>query len=380
MSAIKNFDEFVRMRIAKKQTPNISRAKFLIKEAENSYSNLLVMVEKLKIDESNANLFVKSSYDVLMEMIRAKMLLDGFNASGFGAHEAEVAYMRILGFSEKDVQFADQIRFFRNGIVYYGTILDKEYAEQVVSFAESNYSKLKRMIEFKPKIAIILAGGQGERLKPLTLTTPKPLLPIKGKPIVQHIIENLHKYNINNIILAIGYKADKIKECLGDGKKLGVHIKYCIETQPLGTGGAIKEAAKGIKETFLALNGDNMADFNYDEMLKIHEKNKAKITIALYPVEDVTQYGIAELKGNRIMRFIEKPKKEEAPSNLNNAGAYFIEPEALKILPEGKSSIERDCFEKLSKEGIVYAYKHDGQWFPTDTLEKYHTAEKEWKR
>jgi mannose-1-phosphate guanylyltransferase len=225
--------------------------------------------------------------------------------------------------------------------------------------------------------AIILAGGLGERLRPLTGTTPKPLLPIKGKPIIQHAINNFKKHNIKNIILSVGYKADKIKGYFQDGKKLGVNIIYCIEDEPLGTGGAIKKAAENINETFIAINGDNLADFNWTEIIKAHRKNKAKITIALYPVEDVTKFGIAKLDKNKIIQFIEKPGKEQAPSNLNNAGAYVIEPEAIEILPEGKSSIEKDCFEKLAEKGVVYAYRHQGQWFPTDDIEKYKKADKE---
>jgi NDP-sugar pyrophosphorylase family protein len=227
----------------------------------------------------------------------------------------------------------------------------------------------------KISTAIILAGGFGTRLAPLTDTTPKPLLPVKGKPIIQYAIENLRKYGIKNIILSVGYRADEIKAYFKNGKELGVKISYCLEDQPLGTGGAIKLASKSLKEHFIVLNGDNLADFDYNKMLKAHDKNKATITIALYPVEDVTQFGIAELKGEKIVRFIEKPTLKDAPSNLNNAGAYVIEPVALGILPEGKSSIERDCFEKLcGKRGKVFAYEHSGQWFPTDDIERYKKA------
>ena len=225
--------------------------------------------------------------------------------------------------------------------------------------------------------AIILAGGLGERLRPLTDNTPKPLLPIRGIPIIEHAIDNFKKYGITNIILAIGYKSEQIKEYFGDGSKLGVNISYCIEDAPLGTGGAIKKAAENIKETFLAINGDNLCDVNWTEQIKLHRENNAKITLGLFPVEDVTQFGIARLEGNKLMEFIEKPTVEQAPSNLNNAGLYVIEPESLNILPQGKSSIERDCFEKLSSTGVVYAYKHNSQWFPTDNLEKYKKAEKE---
>lgn len=225
--------------------------------------------------------------------------------------------------------------------------------------------------------AIILAGGLGERLRPLTDKTPKPLLPIKGKSIIEHAINNFKKHKIKDIILAIGYKAEQIKEYFGDGSKFGVNISYCLEDEPLGTGGAIKKASAHINETFIAINGDNLSDFNWTEMIKFHKENNAKLTLALFPVEDVTQFGIARLEGDKLMEFIEKPTPEQAPTNLNNAGGYVIEPDALDILPEGKSNIERECFEKLSPTGIVYAYKHNSQWFPTDDLEKYKKAAKE---
>lgn len=143
MKAIRKFDEFIKENIVKKQGIDLSRARFLIKESENSYNNLLDMIEKLKLGDNNANMFVKSCYDMLMELVRAKMLLEGYNASGVGAHEAEVSYMRNLGFNETEIQFADQIRFFRNGMLYYGTILDREYAEKVLEFTKRIYPKLK---------------------------------------------------------------------------------------------------------------------------------------------------------------------------------------------------------------------------------------------
>ncbi|MBS3116570.1 hypothetical protein J4421_03145 [Candidatus Woesearchaeota archaeon] len=144
MKAIRKFEEFVKERVVKKQSIDKSRAEFLFKESENSYNYLLEKIRLMKISDINANDFVKSCYDILMELIRAKMLLNGYNASGVGWHEAEVSYLRILGFVEKDVQFADQIRFFRNGMLYYGTILDKEYAEIVIEFTKRIYSKLKK--------------------------------------------------------------------------------------------------------------------------------------------------------------------------------------------------------------------------------------------
>lgn len=146
MKRVQKFDEFIKKNIAKKQSIDKSRAEFLIKESENSYKNLLEKVHKIKLSDDNANDFIKSCYDILMELIRAKMLLEGYNASGFGAHEAEVSYMRVLGFDEKDVQFTDQMRFFRNGMLYYGTILDKEYADKVLEFTKKTHPKLKELL------------------------------------------------------------------------------------------------------------------------------------------------------------------------------------------------------------------------------------------
>lgn len=147
MRAIRNFNEFIKEGIVKKQKSDKSRAKYLIKEAERSYKLLLIKIEKLGIDDQTANDIVKSCYDILMEIIRAKMFLEGLNASGQGAHEAEVSYLRLLGFNEKNVQFMDQIRYFRNGMLYYGTMLNKEDAERIIEFTKKIYSTLKERIK-----------------------------------------------------------------------------------------------------------------------------------------------------------------------------------------------------------------------------------------
>jgi hypothetical protein len=146
MNNIKSFEEFVKKRVVKKQSPDRPRAEFLEKEAEQSYSYLLELVEKMGINDTNANDYVKKCYDILMGLIRAKMLLEGYNASGYGAHEAEVYYMENLGFKEKETKFVDQMRYFRNGMLYYGTILDKEYAEKVILFTKDKYIKLREII------------------------------------------------------------------------------------------------------------------------------------------------------------------------------------------------------------------------------------------
>src|SRR3989344_1503580 len=134
MKAIRYFKSFLEEGVVKKQSPNKSRAEFLIKESERGYKALFESMKKIGINENNANSYIKNCYDIIMEIVMAKMLLDGYNASAYGAHEAEVSYLRNLGFNETDVQFLDQIRYFRNRMLYYGTILDKEYAEKVYTF------------------------------------------------------------------------------------------------------------------------------------------------------------------------------------------------------------------------------------------------------
>lgn len=146
MRGVRSFDEFIKENVVKKQSADKSRSEFLAREAKNSYTNLLKIINGIGVDDSNANMFVKLCYDIIMEMIRAKMLLEGYNASGFKAHEAEISYLRILNFNERDIQFADQLKFFGNGIVYYGTQLDGIYAKKVVDFTKWIYSKLNKLI------------------------------------------------------------------------------------------------------------------------------------------------------------------------------------------------------------------------------------------
>lgn len=136
MKSPRKFREYIEDKIVKKQSPDSSRSKSLIKESENSYEYLMEIKEKIGITDKNANNIIKDSYDIIMEIIRAKMLENGFNSSGKGAHEAEVAYLRELGFSETKVLFCNQLRYFRNGMLYYGKSFDKEYAEKVLNFLE----------------------------------------------------------------------------------------------------------------------------------------------------------------------------------------------------------------------------------------------------
>ncbi len=225
--------------------------------------------------------------------------------------------------------------------------------------------------------AFVLAGGKGTRLKPLTDNTPKPMIEVKGKPILEYVIELLSKYNIKNLILSLGYRAEKIQEYFGDGEKYGINIEYVIEKKPLGTGGPLRLARNLLVEEFLMFNGDNLTNINLNDMYSFHKKNKAYATIALSPVKDPKNFGVVEVEGNEIKRFVEKPAQPK--SNLINSGTYILKPEVIDMIPKGFSLIEKDVFPHLSKKGKLFGYVYNGQWFPTDTIQRYEHAKKEWK-
>jgi mannose-1-phosphate guanylyltransferase len=223
---------------------------------------------------------------------------------------------------------------------------------------------------------LILAGGFGTRLRPLSCTRPKILFPIVNKPLLQWTFERLAKNMIKGAILAanlqteVFIKQHRIPKC-------GLRITYSRDPlkKPLGTGGPIKKAEKliGHDAPFLVLNGDIFADVNYREVFKMHEQKNATATIALHRVKDPSRYGVAQLaKGNRIKRFIEKPPREEAPTNLINAGVYVLNPEIFKYIQKGrKVSLEREVFPKLSETGKLYGYVFDGLWMDIGKLEDY---------
>jgi len=222
--------------------------------------------------------------------------------------------------------------------------------------------------------AVILVGGQGTRLRPLTCNLPKPMVPVLNLPFLEHVIHNLKAHKITDIIMAQHYLAESIENYFGNGNDFGVKLTYVMEDNPRGTAGAIKNVEKYIKGTFFVLNGDIFANRNFTDMLKMHRRNHASATIALTPVDDPTIYGVVEIDANkRVTRFLEKPKKEEITTNLINAGTYVLEPEVLKrIAPGIKVSIERETYpQMLSDREPVYAYAAYDYWMDTGTTEKY---------
>jgi mannose-1-phosphate guanylyltransferase len=227
--------------------------------------------------------------------------------------------------------------------------------------------------------AYVLAGGKGERLLPLTQDTPKPLLPVKGKPILEWNIERLKHFGVERFVLGIGHLGGRIKEYFGDGKGLGVKIVYAEEESALGTGGAVRHALGLLGSDFFMINGDNLMDIDYRKMAGIYAAEKADAAIALYEVDDTGSFGVASLEGSKIREFIEKPPAEKASGRLINAGAYVLSKKAVSLLPDGFCLIEKALFPELASKGTLCGYEHKGQWFPTDTVERYEKAEAEWR-
>jgi len=222
--------------------------------------------------------------------------------------------------------------------------------------------------------ALILAGGQGTRLRPLTCHTPKSMVPVINIPFLEHVLRNLKAHSINDVILAQHHLPAMMGEYFGDGAKFGMKITYVMEDSPRGTAGAIKNAEGHLHDTFYVLNGDIFHNRDFTKMMQFHRERKAKVTIVLTPVEDPTIYGVVETdSAGQVKRFTEKPKKEEVVTNMINAGTYIMEPEVLKRIPaDVKVSIERETFPDMLSDGEpVFGYESRNYWMDTGTPEKY---------
>lgn len=231
--------------------------------------------------------------------------------------------------------------------------------------------------------ALVLAGGRGERLRPLTDSMPKPLIKICGRTIIDWQIAMLKANGVENIILSVGYMADRIKKAVGNGAAHGVRVSYVVEDEPLGTAGPLwllGAQNKLPKKAFVMCNGDELKDIDVAGMLEFHSKSGALATIALTEIEDPRDWGVVRMAGNRIVEFIEKPSRiEDAPSRMINSGFYIIEPGVVEMIPPRKTSMEREVFPRIAAQRKLFGFPFTGQWFPTDTPERIAKAEAGWK-
>ncbi len=223
--------------------------------------------------------------------------------------------------------------------------------------------------------ALLLAGGLGTRLRPLTYTRPKHLLPIGNRPHIVHVLDLLQKYGINEVVLLTSYLAETFEPVVRDARARGINVEVTREEEPLGTAGALKNAENFLAdETFVVVNGDILTNVDLGGLIEFHRKRGAEATILLTPVEDPSIYGVVPTSENgRVLGFVEKPPREEAPTNLINAGVYVFERSILGRIPKGKVwSAERALFPGLVEEGAeFYALGLSGYWMDIGTPEKY---------
>lgn len=222
--------------------------------------------------------------------------------------------------------------------------------------------------------AVILAGGKGTRLHPLTTNTPKPMVDLFDKPVLEHTIELLTQHGIRDIVITLAHKADQIINHFGGGAKWGVNIQYALEDTPKGTAGGLRSLQPVLSDTFLVISGDVVTDFDLSSAMEFHRNRSAIATMLLYSVEDPSHLGIVKTESDgRIMRFLEKPKPTETFTNTVNTGIYILEPSVINWIPfETVYDFSRDLFPRLVQNGEpFYALRTEGYWCDVGNLAKY---------
>jgi mannose-1-phosphate guanylyltransferase len=223
--------------------------------------------------------------------------------------------------------------------------------------------------------AVVLVGGFGTRLRPLTSTIPKQMLPIVDRPMIEHVLSRLAEHGVADAILSLGYRPDAFIEAYPDDVCAGVRLHYAVEAEPLDTAGAVRFAAEegGVDSTFLVVNGDVMTDLDVTALTRLHAERGAEGTIALTPVDDPSRYGVVPTDDDgRVQAFIEKPPADEAPSNWINAGTYVLEPSVLDRIPAGRPvSIERETFPAMVADRTLFAMQSDAYWVDAGTPATY---------
>jgi len=222
--------------------------------------------------------------------------------------------------------------------------------------------------------ALVLVGGEGTRLRPLTLTQPKPALQLVDRPFIRFMVDWLARHGVTDVIMACGFRPGALQSALGERTEAGVEIRYLEEDQPLGTAGPIRLAADAglLEERFMVLNGDVLADLDLSALGSFHADREAVATLALYPVEDPTSYGLVRRdEGGAVLGFLEKPDPAEVDTDEINAGAYVLDRAIVDLIPAGRAvSIEREVFPRLVGQGL-FGLRLEGYWMDIGTPERY---------
>jgi len=223
--------------------------------------------------------------------------------------------------------------------------------------------------------AVVLVGGEGTRLRPLTLTAPKQMLPIAEQAMIERVLGHLASYGVDHAVLSLGYRPDAFINAYPAGTVAGVRVTYAVEPTPLDTAGAIGFAARhaGIDGTFVVVNGDVLTDLDLGALVAFHRGHGSEATISLTPVDDPSSFGVVPTdRDGRVQAFIEKPAREDAPTNLINAGTYVLEPSVLARIPEDRRvSIERETFPAMAADGSLFALGSEAYWLDTGTPDAY---------
>jgi len=223
--------------------------------------------------------------------------------------------------------------------------------------------------------AILLAGGKGTRLRPLTIHTPKPIVPIFDRPFLHYQLDLLKQVpEIDEVVLSLNYQPRRIEEIFGDGSESGLALRYVVEPAPLGTGGAIRYAGESLHDSVVVFNGDVLTQVDLGAVIALHRERKAKATIVLTPVDNPTAYGLVEADADgNVRRFLEKPSADEITCDTINAGIYVLEPDTFDRIPKDTPwSIERSFFPSLVERHETFvAYVYRGYWIDIGTPDKY---------
>ena len=229
--------------------------------------------------------------------------------------------------------------------------------------------------------AVVLVGGEGTRLRPLTLTAPKQMLPIAEQSMIERVVGYLARHGVKDVVLSLGYRPDAFVDAFPDSTIGEVRLTYAVEPSPLDTAGAIAFAARaaGIDEAFFVVNGDVLTDIDLAGLLALHRSSGAEATISLTPVDNPSAFGVVPTtEDGEVIAFIEKPPRDEAPTNMINAGLYVLEPSVLdRVTPGVRVSIEREIFPALVADGALFALGSDAYWLDTGTPDSYLRAQRD---